>query len=1238
MAQVYLSQYAKRAGIADSASHVIGGNTPAPTDTYIQYNKKDKFGAEVYFRYIYPIHSFQHGYNTNALGYWSHAEGSTTYTGFNNTFSSSILSGAVTLSAEYGNVTSSFTIGDYIYLNDYESDNIFSTAVAKITNTSWNNTSSYVTLDIDNIHATTSFVGSLGTYYIQNPLGNKTARAYIAHSEGEGTYAMGVGAHSEGSGSYAIGKHSHTEGNNTVALGNYQTVVGQYNLFSTSQSAFIIGDGYAKIIDSGTFSSSPISGSFSFNINSTYSPLSDLTGSIITIVSASSSVSEAFIINDATDIGGGEYEIIINRGITQDYYEGEDTFSILKITRHNLLFASQSYFEVSASNIFLQGIPSSSTAPQVLIYDDVTGQVYYTSSAAFGGIGSSPGGPNTSIQYNNNGNFGGAESFTLTSLHGGATSTVRLTGSMLVSGSITSTGITPNNVGFIGTASWAQSASNALQAVSASYAPNFANTNLTFTGNRDHHTNGYSYFIYSNLNGMAVSGGYQYFDNDSNSIGVAKGSTNTYTYIEIFTSSIDLSFNANPAVPSAYIFTNTLAYFSSSLNVTKSVFFPGLTSTLQTNVVTIDPATGQLYYTSSNALSAVTIPLDIEDDGTLVKSNPTFINFTGSGVSASANDTGVDVYIPIFPPFPFTGSAEITGSVTLTGSMFVSGAISASYGENTVGFYGTASWAQSASQAISSSNALSASYAFSASYALSAGTASFASTSSAAPSDTYIQYNKSGILGAEEYFRYIYTSHSLQNGYNTIALGNWSHTEGKGTIASGSYSTVVGQYNIALPSQSAFIIGDGTETLTAVGSGELTNSPKIGDTVFTLKQISGTGPSVGSIITVVGGSGSETFTITSVKNTGGGGYDITVTPGAGQNFSSGNSYTIYSLVANRHNLLFASRSWFDVSASNVFLRGIPTSPETQVLVYNTSSGQVYYTASSAIGGGGSTSTGTFSLPVPKVILYNSSSVPFQLYVEIQSYNSASGGAGATNAKLYNSPRVVTMDITDEMLANHRIFVELVHFKRGRRKGGQSYFIPPSHINSGGGVYINKLAADLGVPLSSRGGKQKWRTNPNVVPAVFADIQVNRPNHYEVTARNQTIPVYEYLNGWFIKGPIYYANTSGGVSTFDSWYPSYRSTVGNSPTGRFAYGATFSPMYVAFRYIAWNSSANGGSGAFISGPLSPIVAIGPQIFPFVQDPISTANLGAPTAYLSQAYIDDPGLYNNNLKCWFMNRLP
>ena len=176
-----------------------------------------------------------------------------------------------------------------------------------------------------------------------------------------------------------MGKYSHTEGNNTVAIGDYQTIIGQYNVFNTSQSVFIIGDGYAEIIDSGTFSDNATTGSFIFNINSTFSPPSGLTGSIITVVSASSSVSELFIIDEVNDLGGNSYELTVNRPLTQNYYTDEDTFSIMRITRHNLLFASQSWFQVSASNVFLQGIPTSSQ-PYILTYEPETGQVFYTAS------------------------------------------------------------------------------------------------------------------------------------------------------------------------------------------------------------------------------------------------------------------------------------------------------------------------------------------------------------------------------------------------------------------------------------------------------------------------------------------------------------------------------------------------------------------------------------------------------------------------------------------------------------------------------------------------------------------------------------------------------------------------------------------------------------------------------------------------------------------------------------------
>lgn len=566
MSQVYLSQFSRRAGIADTASYALNA-TPAPLDTYIQYNRNDRFGAEVHFRYIYPIHSFQHGNNTNALGFYSHTEGASTFTGLTNAYSSSILSSSVTLSATYGNITSSFRVGDYLYINDSEFDNIYGTTITTINNISWDDTSSYLNLDTPNIHITKSYIGTFNNYYIQNLLGDQIARAYIAHAEGKDTYAVGIGSHAEGSGSYAIGHYSHTEGNNTVTLGDYQTAVGQYNIFSTSQSAFIIGDGYAEILTSGTFGNSPTSGSSSFYINSTYSPYTSLTGSIITIVSASSSVSETFIIEAISDVGGSEYEVIVNRNTTQNYYEDIDTYSITKVTRHNLLFTSQSWFQVSASNIFLQGL-SQSIQQNVITYDPVTGQVYYTSSNALSAV-------STPLDIYDDAVFV-------------KSSPTRMT--------FTGSGVSA-------------SANGAGVDIYIPEGPNFATADLVFTGNRKHSTNNYSYFLYSDLvggndtpfDGIGVSGSFYFFNSSSNALGTAAGSTNTYTYIEITTQSIDLSFNADPIVPSVYSFTNQQANFSSSLNVTKSVYLPGLTSASYSNFVTIDTSSGQLYYSTASA-------------------------------------------------------------------------------------------------------------------------------------------------------------------------------------------------------------------------------------------------------------------------------------------------------------------------------------------------------------------------------------------------------------------------------------------------------------------------------------------------------------------------------------------------------------------------------------------------------------------------------------------------------------
>ena len=204
---------------------------------------------------------------------------------------------------------------------------------------------------------------------------------------------------------------------------------------------------------------------------------------------------------------------------------------------------------------------------------------------------------------------------------------------------------------------------------------------------------------------------------------------------------------------------NVLFVSRSHFEVSASrTFLQGLSNTAQTNVLTYNPTTGQVYYTASSNVTGTAISVDVRNQGTTILSNPTFINFTGSGVTASVNGAGVNVFVPGggggsgTPSSPtnsiqfnnasafggssnftfngtnivnLTGSLITTGSQTLTGSMFVSGAISASYGENTVGFYGTASWAVSASQAISSSYSFSSSYALSASYVENAASSSY---------------------------------------------------------------------------------------------------------------------------------------------------------------------------------------------------------------------------------------------------------------------------------------------------------------------------------------------------------------------------------------------------------------------------------------------------------------------------------------------------------------------------------
>jgi hypothetical protein len=64
-----------------------------------------------------------------------------------------------------------------------------------------------------------------------------------SHAEGYLTIAIGQRSHAEGESTLALGYASHAEGFQTIASADYQHVQGKYNISSSVESAFIIGNG-----------------------------------------------------------------------------------------------------------------------------------------------------------------------------------------------------------------------------------------------------------------------------------------------------------------------------------------------------------------------------------------------------------------------------------------------------------------------------------------------------------------------------------------------------------------------------------------------------------------------------------------------------------------------------------------------------------------------------------------------------------------------------------------------------------------------------------------------------------------------------------------------------------------------------------------------------------------------------------------------------------------------------------
>jgi hypothetical protein len=746
-----------------------------------------------------------------------------------------------------------------------------------------------------------------------------------SHAEGRGNQAIGEGSHAKGRNNYASASYSHVGGLQNTSSGIYQTVVGQNSVQLLSQSAFIVGGGRAT--------------------NARNNAL-----------------------------------VVIPKTTTGDFQSD----SILEILVNTA--------SISASYFYLNNLP---TSPElnVLVYNSESNQVFYTSSTSVGGGGSGNPAPlDTYVQYNNNdefgaeiffryvyishslllgeamgnqGDFGVIPSFGRFSVHLGEGSATAINGAYsasMVSGNIVLDAIHgnvtvdfPSDGVFYGGNLYDPGGTLVSKTYFEISSVTFDGTNTIISSSTDNSLSNFNPLFPSNIYPGFVADPFNAGNWNGNIYTADEGNFN-YGYASlaagIYSYAFGISSHAegNGAVSLG-------AYSHAEGNMSIAGGFGSHAEGNTTRAIgnyshaegSSTQAQGEYSHTEGEYTTAV-------GDGSHAEGQATtaigiFSHTEGLHTSASGDyQLVIGQYNKVLP----SQSSFIIGDGTANNDRHNLLFASQSHFEVSASKVFFQGLSENSQLNVLVYNTASGQVYYTSSFGGGGGTP--------APQDTWIQYNSGSTFGATGSFRFIYTSQSLQQGNSTIASGPYSHaqgsssisygvashTEGWNTIASGSYSTVVGQYNIALPSQSAFIIGDGYISCSIIDAGTLNGDTDIGENVFIIDNtVSPSSLLIGTTLTVTGGGGNETFTITKVTlNLGN--YEVEVTPNAAQKFSNGSPYSITACSFVRHNLLFASRSWFDVSASNVFLQGIPTSSLPHILSYHSESGRVYYMPTSSL--------------------------------------------------------------------------------------------------------------------------------------------------------------------------------------------------------------------------------------------------------------------------------------------------
>lgn len=217
-----------------------------------------------------------------------------------------------------------------------------------------------------------------------------------------------------------------------------------------------------------------------------------------------------------------------------------------------------------------------------------------------------------------------------------------------------------------------------------------------------------------------------------------------------------------------------------------------------------------------------------------------------------------------------------------------------------------------------------------------------------------------------------------------------------------------------------------------------------------------------------------------------------------------------------------------------------------------------------------------TLPVPKVVLFAyTSSVAYLSGRNSNQYDENTLGY-AGSIFLSKKPHLVVNDFTQDIFDNYVICIEMVMFKHKKK-----YSVP-----------VGSVTPPWGDTFWTRCGMDS---------AGYPQDSAPRYNHLSITNNGQYVDLSPCLNGRFKLLSTPYLDSSS-VSNSDFRYIntivpfSKTNRSSGSNIRRFGY-KQYKPMYVAFRYVAYLSSANAGRGQIISGPLSPTIRIVNSIWPF-----------------------------------------